>query len=130
MNRNALASGRAFEVEWALRVGGKSQPGSGNQWFARMDVPDLSVLWSCKWTDKPNFTLTPAIVNEVVNACLAPGGSGAIPGVTIQTSAFAIVALRAEDFLQIVTDKMKWAPERKSDAKRRRADIPELLRDD
>jgi hypothetical protein len=125
--------GREFEEAWSKRVGGKLVPGSGNKWWAKMDVGDAEFLWSCKATTNNGFRITQELVDEVVEAVFAPGGRGSsTPALALRvgTPAYDLVVLRADDFERIVQQEVKYVRQSNEDSKRQRAAVPELLRDD
>lgn len=50
----------------AQRVGGRRQPGSGNQWHSRGDVKvGNEWLWEAKFTDAPIFSVTSALLQKI-----------------------------------------------------------------
>lgn len=123
--------GREFEEQWSKRIGGRVQPGSGNQWFARMDVDQSSILWSCKATGKESYRLSGKDLDEVTDAVDAPGGKG---GETIPAMALKIgedrevVVLRADDFLALLQEKVKLFTPDKATQKRELSKLPQLFR--
>lgn len=127
--------GRDFEDDWAKRTGGKTQPGSGNKWYARMDVSDSVFLWSLKATGKRSFPVSIDLVEEVVTEVAGMGATraDAIPGIAIRLGndrAHDLVVMRADDFVRLVTEERKYIVQSKADAKRARAAVPQLLRDE
>jgi hypothetical protein len=111
--------GLAFEQDFARRLGAKLQPGSGNQWHAKLDVKGRSFLWSLKSTVKGSFRLTTDMLAETIHAVDGPGGKGGntLPGMAIRIADEDFVVLRASDFIQIVQDEVKIAPADKRTAK-------------
>lgn len=123
--------GRQWEEDFCDRVGGKLQPGSGNQWFAKLDVGDQHFLWSLKATGSASYRIADSEIAEAEEAVHAPGGVGeAIPGMAIRTHSKEFVVLNLEDFLSIVTEKVKYVRQSKAEAKREAAAIPILFRDE
>lgn len=125
--------GGRFEKFWAKLFGVEPVRGSGNQWHAKMDVGDGSILWSCKATVKGSFTVSKYAMREVQTAITGPGGVGGdtIPGLAVLVDGEAFVVLRAEDFLRIAaSDAVKYVTPSRADQKRARARIPTLLRDE
>lgn len=123
--------GRDFENEWAERLGTTPQRGSGNLWYAKMDVGDGTILWSCKHTDADSFRVNKELISEVQRAINGPGGIGgdAIPGAAIQAGGEAYVVLRADDFLRLAQEEVKHVRPSKAEEKRVRSRIPNLLRE-
>lgn len=131
--RIAIASpqdkGREWEEIWKTKVQGEKVPGSGNQWHSRLDVRGKRITWSNKWTSTRSITLYPYTLDEIVQATDAPGGNGSIPGIAIRLEGLEdYVILRADDFLELMTDKPIIQAE-KAAIKRATAQIPELLRE-
>ena len=124
---NPQEKGRLFERIWAKLLGAQPQPGSGNQWFAKMDVADGEILWSLKYTEKKSFSLTKELMREVEKE-VTPG---VIPGIATSVDGEQFVTLRAEDFIRLAsTDAMKYITPTKAEQKRARSKVPNLFRDD
>lgn len=123
--------GRDFEKRWAERMGSEPTPGSGNKWYAKQDVADGSVLWSCKSTDAASFSVTKDLMREVVQAINGQGGvgGGVIPGIALDVSGDEFVVLRAEDYIRMVTEQVAYLRPSPGEAKRQRGSVPSLLRD-
>src|SRR4051812_10344961 len=90
--------GGRFEKFWARLFGTEPTRGSGNIWYAKLDVGDIRFLWSCKFTDAESFRVSKGTIREVQDAINAPGGIGgsAIPGVAtaIDGGSEVLVTLR------------------------------------
>lgn len=115
-----------FEEEFAGLLGSKVTPGSGNQWFAKMDIGDGHILWSLKHTIKDTLTVNQKLINEVENAA---GAEGSMPGIAVKVAGEPFVMLRMEDFIKIVQEEIKIAPPSRSEIKRKNAATPLILRD-
>jgi hypothetical protein len=125
--------GRTFEKFWARVFGVQPTKGSGNQWFAKMDVSDGAVMWSCKHTGADSAPISKALFREVEEAITGPGGVGGeiIPGLATSLSGEVFVTLRAEDFLRIIgSDQARYLVPSKAEQKRARSRVPSLLRED
>jgi hypothetical protein len=111
--------GLAFEKDFANRLGAKLQPGSGNQWFAKLDVKGRSFLWSLKSTTKASIRLTTDMLAETIHAVDGPGGKGGntLPGMAVRIADEDFVVLRASDFINLVREEVKIAPADKRTAK-------------
>lgn len=123
--------GRRFEAFWARLFGVKPIKGSGALWYAKLDVGDGTILWSCKHTDKESFRISSALMREAEQAIYGPGGigGGAIPGIAVSVDGEAYVTLRAEDFLRLMaTSEGRYVEPSKVDQKRIRSRVPALLR--
>ena len=124
-------AGRRFEAFWASLFGVEPVKGSGSLWYAKLDVNDASILWSCKHTDSQSFRISRELMAEVQQAILGQGGVGGetIPGIATSVDGEVYVTLRADDFLRIFQADSKWIPKSKGEEKRARSRIPSLLRD-
>lgn len=125
----AQDDGRSFEERFADLVGGKLTPGSGNQWYALMDVGGKAILWSLKHTGKKSLSVSPGILREVIKAATGIGGRNMIPGIATDISGESFVVMRADDFAQLFQENIEITPARSADVKRARAKIPQALRD-
>jgi hypothetical protein len=128
--------GRGYELEdvWAKLFGVEVQKGSGSVWYAKLDVADAQILWSCKHTDNESFRISKSIMREAEEAVTGPGGVGGsvIPGLATRIeSGDVFVTLRAEDFLRLAdSGELKYVESLKATAKRARSKTPALLRED
>lgn len=119
--------GRKFEEVWAELFGVKPQPGSGNQWYAKLDVDDSQILWSLKYTEKKSFAITPALMKEVEQEVTG----ATIPGIATSMAGEQYVTLRADDFLRLCqSGNYKYVVPSRAEQKRARSKIPTLFRDD
>jgi hypothetical protein len=125
-------TGRRFEKFWASLFGVKPVKGSGSLWYAKLDVSDASIMWSCKHTDDQSFRVSKELMREAEEAVLGQGGVGGetIPGLAVSVDGEVLVTLRAEDFLRLFQSQGKWIPKSKGEEKRARSRIPSLLRDE
>lgn len=126
--------GRRFESFWAKFFSTEPTRGSGNQWFAKLDVGDARFLFSLKDTAAESFRVSKALMREVEVAINGPGGTGGdvIPAIaTAIEHSEVLVTLRGEDFLRLInSDEAKYVTRSRGEQKRARAQIPEILRDD
>jgi hypothetical protein len=124
--------GRRFEKFWANLFGVKPVKGSGSLWYAKLDVADASIMWSCKHTDDKSFRVSSDLMREAQEAVLGQGGVGGetIPGMAVSVDGDVYVTLRAEDFLSLFQKEGKWIPKSKGEEKRARSRIPSLLREE
>jgi hypothetical protein len=125
--------GRLFERIWSSLFGVKPQPGSGNKWFAKMDVADGQILWSLKYTEKKNFALNRELMKECEDAVSGQGGVGGstIPGIALSVEGHQYVVLQAHDFIRLCkSGDYKYIVPTKAEQRRARAKIPNLFRDE
>lgn len=125
--------GNRFERFWAGLFGVKPTRGSGNQWFAKMDVGDGAILWSCKHTDHESFSLSKKLMREAEGAINGPGGVGGstLPGIATSLEGEVFVTLRAEDFLRLMSHpNARYIEPSKGEQKRNRAKLPAILREE
>lgn len=89
--------------------------------------------WSLKHTTNKSIGIHTSVIDEAVDACSGVGGSGDVPGWGIRLDddpKYDLVVLRAEDFEKLAKGEIELEiTERKADAKRRIAQLPELFRD-
>lgn len=124
-------TGRRFEAFWASLFGVKPVKGSGSLWYAKLDVNDASILWSCKHTEDQSFRVSKELMREAETAVIGQGGIGGetIPGIATSVQGEVYITLHAEDFLRLFQQDSKWIPKSKGEEKRARSRIPSLLRD-
>ena len=125
--------GRRFEKFWSKFFGVAPVKGSGNQWYAKLDVNTTSFLFSLKHTDKSSFTITKNIVKEVEDAIHGQGGIGGstIGAVATSVEGEVFVVFRGEDFLRMVqSGDFAYVVPSKAEQKRARSRVPALLRDE
>jgi hypothetical protein len=125
--------GKVFETYWAKNVMGKPVRGSGNKWYARMDVKDTIFLWSAKATEKRSFTINQRMVDEVCSVTTNPGGERRIPALAIRLGSqeYDLVVLRANDFIGLMSDPdSRFIKPTQTEVKRRNAHKPILFRSD
>jgi hypothetical protein len=72
-------AGRRFEAEWTALIGGDLVPGSGNQWFAKLDVEGGSIVYSLKATvddtyDERELAIALAEAEAYITSPGGPGG--------------------------------------------------------
>lgn len=121
--------GRRFEKFWGRLLGVEPQRGSGNQWWAKLDVGDAQFLFSCKNTIHASFSLSKELMREVERAL--KGGSGIPALATAIENHEVYVTLRAEDFLRLIqSDSAKYLTPSRGEQKRARAEVPALMRDE
>lgn len=118
-------AGIDYEKRMAKVIGARIQPGSGNQWFAKLDLSGRSVLWSLKHTGKDFFRITKAILSEAIHAA---NDEGSIPGWMIDIAGEDFVLMRGNDFRMLMEEETKIIAEDKGAAKRRRAGTSSLRR--
>lgn len=123
-----------FEEYLATLFGMERVPGSGNQFHAKLDVTDSGMLsrWSLKSTKHKSYPISQAEIDEAVFACEGPGGKGEIPvwALRVGDDDHILICFRPHDIKRIMEEEIKLVREDKTDAKLRRASLPELLRDD
>lgn len=123
--------GKEWEKTLATRLGGRVVPGSGNQWYAKLDVRSHSFLWSCKATAANSFRLTKDHIYEAVRAVIGPGGSGGktIPGIALKIQGEELVVLLLSDLLELLQEDVKFVPLTKKEEKIKRGTVPTFNRE-
>jgi hypothetical protein len=130
---SAQKTGYRFERYFAKIFGVSPTRGSGSQWTAKMDVGDGTILWSLKHTDAESFRVTQGLMREVIDAINGPGGVGGdvIPGLAISVQGEIYTVLRADDLIAMLTsDEVGYIRPSKGEAKRRRARVPNMFKDE
>lgn len=123
--------GKKFEDWFAKKLGGKVTPGSGNKWFAKLDVGTSSFLWSLKATSKNSYRLTIETIKEAVFATEGPGGTGQVPGLALLIGEEEpLVVLRLSDFMHIVEEDVRIVAASKKRTRREIASVPRILREE
>lgn len=124
--------GQVHEKSLAKTLGGKVVPGSGNQWFAKLDVDTGSIIFSCKATNAKSLRLTTEMITEFQNAVHGlmghPGAIGAL-SVWLDGGGERLVVLRENDFLNLCRGEIKVEFEpTKADKQRAKGKVPTLHR--
>jgi hypothetical protein len=125
-------SGRRFERFWAALFGVEPQKGSGNVWYAKLDVGDGTFTFSCKWTEKESHSISKELLREADNA-IRENGDNSIPAIAIALDGGTetVVVCRASDFVRILeSEQSRYIVPTKGEQKRRRSRLPGLLRDE
>lgn len=120
--------GIEFEERFADLFDAKLQPGSGNQWFAKLDVDGVTILWSLKRTTKNSLKLTPAILDEAIEHASGIGSAGALPGWAGSVGDLDLVVMRADDMALLFQENTKLKRQKRTEARRARAKVPIALR--
>lgn len=132
---DAQQAGFDFEDEMAKRLGLLPIPGSGSQWYSKLDLKGRMARWSLKHTTKDRFMVTTAFVDEAVAPTQGLSGDGSVPAWLIRLDSnpeYDLVMFRLkdvdglEDAIQVTfADKTNT----KASDRRERGRVPELLRD-
>ena len=122
--------GTEFEEAFAEEMGLTVVRGSGNQWHSKLDVKGGGARWSLKATRAKTYTISADLIEEVEKATQGFGGTGEIGLHAFELNGEWFVLARARDFKEIAAGEYKLVTETKTDAKRKRAAVPELLRDE
>lgn len=126
--------GKEFEDEFVGRHGLKPVAASGSQWHSKLDARGRGARWSLKATADASYRVTPKDLFELLSGH-APGADGDMRLMAIKIGTgtpqetVVVVALE-EDFMASVTGELQLVTEDRTQAKRRLASIPELLRED
>lgn len=128
-----MQPGRDFEEEMERRLGLDRVPGSGNQPFWKLDLSGLKIRLSLKFTKFKSVPLSADEIDEAVDACLGPGGTGDTPAWLTRSCAspdYDLITFRLADVQELFTERRTFFKESKAAAKERTASVPPLLRDD
>jgi hypothetical protein len=125
--------GRDFEQELAKEFGARGSIASGALWFDKLDGSGIGYRVSSKYTDKASFSISQGLIDEAVKACEGIGADGSMPiwAIRLQSPKYDLIVLRKDDFKALLEEpaliKIDYS---KAELKRKRASIPQLLRDD
>lgn len=117
--------GRDFEADLAVAFGIDVTPGSGNQWFSKLDLKGKGVRISAKASRK-HVIVDDELIDEAIAGC----DDGRIPLWAIRVPAGDFIMLDIEDFKSFVAGDIQLndIPHTKRDERKVRADTPQLLR--
>jgi hypothetical protein len=125
--KNSQERGYSFEKVFGDVLGLEPTRGSGNQWFAKMDLNGAAILVSCKHTDAESFRVTKGHLREIQRACTGEQE----PALAIDVDGEVFIVQRAGDWIASRTsDAAQFIEPSKADAKRARSKVPVLLRGD
>lgn len=117
--------GYSFEKIFGDALGMKPTKGSGNQWFAKMDLGGSQILISCKHTDAQSFRVEKRHLSEIQRAC----SGGQEPALAIDVDGEVYVLQRAGDWMAARTeDSTKFIQPQKAAMKRETVRVPGILR--
>lgn len=123
--------GAEFEESFAEEMGLDLVPGSGSQWHSKLDVSGGGARWSLKATSHKSYSLKKEDLLEIQAACAETGEIGLM---AIELDHFddpiVAIVLDPNNFKQFAAGEFQFVLETKSDARRRRAHVPELLREE
>ena len=128
--------GLGFEDRMAARLGAEKMPGSGNKWYARLDLGLQAFLLSLKHTRLRSYDLTVHELAEIREVIHAPGGVGGdtlgalLVGIGEGEDEHLVVVQPLDDWLRMVTEQRKLVVESKAEARKRSSTVPVLLRED
>lgn len=125
------ARGRAFEKFFARLLGVEPQKGSGNLWYAKLDVADGSITWSLKYTENESISISKKMLREAEEG-VYKNGDNSIPGIAaaIDGGNDVIVVLKWADFARLLAHEQSgYIVPSKAAQKRHLAGIPVILRE-
>jgi hypothetical protein len=123
--------GEEWEEELAGRVGGKRVPGSGSQWHSKLDVKDVEILWSAKATEKEFYRLGADVLREAELAARGFGSLGCPWAIGLRIGSVGrFVVMDLDDFIGLMQQDISYIKPDKTEALRKRARTPQLLRGD
>jgi len=125
--------GTEFEHELSREFGLKRVPGSGNQSHSKLDLTGNGFRWSLKATTKLSASIRSSDIEEAIGACFGINGTGETPLWAYRVGGYDLVMMRKEDFVALAKGDLKAVSEpvgkEKVLERRRRSDVPQLLRD-
>jgi hypothetical protein len=118
--------GTQFELDLAKELGLNRVPGSGNQWYAKLDVSGKGTRWSLKATGKKGFRVDDEFVEEAV----AGLQHDEVPMWAVRIEEVGdFVMMRKEDWIRERKEKTFTIPATKAEERRSRAKVPQLMRE-
>lgn len=129
--------GREFERELADEFGLSVTPGSGNQWFAKLDLKGLRARWSLKYTEGNSFPLRRADFEEALSATTGLSGDGSISLFAVRMDGLPddLVMMWKNDFRKLQNGELNLIDTESkaygnAAARREKARVPVLMRED
>lgn len=126
--------GRDFERELADEFGLSLVPGSGNQWWAKLDLKGRRARWSLKYTESNSFPLRRVDFEEALEATTGLQGDGSISLFAVRIDGLPddLVLMWKNDFIMLQAGELQLigseAPPKKSEERRARSRVPVLMR--
>jgi hypothetical protein len=118
--------GRDFETDLAVAFGVDVTPGSGNQWHSKLDLKGKGVRISAKASRK-HVVVDNDLIDEAVIGC----DDGTIPLWAFRIPAGDFIMLDIDDFKSFMAGEIEFdIPHTKSEERKARARVPQLLRGD
>lgn len=117
--------GREFEIEFAHMFGGEPVPGSGSTPRFKLDVDQITILWSLKHTDDESIRLKAEDFREALAGAEGPGSRSVIPAMALRIGGLdeVVGVVRIRDLLAFVRGEVKIEVDPTArDAMRARAD--------
>lgn len=128
-DREAIERGLQFERSVADLLGGQTQPGSGNKFYARSDVVANGLIISCK--SEANLTWN-KVLKHLYEAIEMSYQTGNIPILALDgiDDDDDIIVMRLGDLIKAFSDGIKIENNKESKGleKRKAADVPLMLR--
>lgn len=127
-DRDRINRGNVFERTVAALLGLKLTLGSGNKWCARGDGTGGGIIVECKAESRKDWA---TIKRQVALAAEEAQGTGDVPVLAVlDDDETAYVVMTLDSFREIRVELVPMAiEERKADARKRRARVPAMLRD-
>ncbi len=117
--------GYSFEKTFGAALGMEPTRGSGNQWFAKMDLGGSQVLISCKHTNAQSYRIEKQHLREIQRYCSGMQE----PAMAIDIDGEVYVLQRAGDWIASRTEEAtRFIQPQKAEMKRATASVPGLLR--
>lgn len=117
--------GLDFEVDLMRELGVELLPGSGNQWFSKLDLKGQGFRISAK-SSRSRVVVDDKLINEALSGC----DDGAIPLWAIRVPSGDFIMMDIDTFKAFQNADIQLnIPSTKSETRKARADTPQLLRD-
>lgn len=120
--------GTEFEMELADELGLERVAGSGSGWSSKLDVRGRNTRWSLKATSDDGFRVDIKMLREADSVCGGIGGTGETPIWAVRINPGDFIIMRKEDWIRFMKEDSFSVPLSKSEERRKRASVPQLLR--
>lgn len=137
-DREAIERGFRFEKEVADLLGGQTQPGSGNKFYAKGDCVANGLSISCKSQNRFYWPEIKEYLKDSIEDSFGTGSIGILvlddlngeKGYSKNNSSDQYIVMDMNSFIKAFSDEIKIenSKESKGLEKRKKADIPLMLR--
>jgi hypothetical protein len=117
--------GLDFEVDLAVALGVDRVPGSGNQWYSKLDLKGKGFRISAK-SSRKHVIVDNDLIDEAIVGC----DDGTTPLWAIRIPAGDFIMLDLDDFKSLMAGEIEFEiPVTKREERKARASVPQLFRE-